>query len=210
MYDCKLFLVIQKEVAFMPVGFTDGERKIISTKLRQAALECLQRYGVRQTTVEQLTDKAGISKGAFYSFYGTKEHLMFEVLDETRRSIQVELGDRLKAAGHNTEKISSALFDMCMATKSSIIIDIVKNRELDYLERKLPENDVRKSFDVNMKFIGEYFSGSLCDGISTATVVTAMAMLYSMMMHMELYQPEEFEPALKLLIDAFVNQIIKK
>ena len=194
----------------MPVGFTDSERKIISTKLRQAALECLQRYGVRQTTVEQLTDKAGISKGAFYSFYGTKEHLMFEVLDETRRSIQVELGDRLKAAGHNTEKISSALFDMCMATKSSIIIDIVKNRELDYLERKLPENDVRKSFDVNMKFIGEYFSGSLCDGISTATVVTAMAMLYSMMMHMELYQPEEFEPALKLLIDAFVNQIIKK
>ena len=194
----------------MPVGFTDGERKIISTKLRQAALECLQRYGVRQTTVEQLTDKSGISKGAFYSFYETKEHLMFEVLDETRRSIQVELGDRLQAAGHDTKKISSALFDMCMATKSSIIIDIVKNRELDYLERKLPENDIRKSFDVNMKFIGEYFSGSLCDGVSNATVVTAMAMLYSTMMHTELYPPEEFEPALKLLIDAFVNQIIKR
>jgi len=210
MYDCKLFLVIQKEVAFMPAGFTDSERKIITTKLREAALECLQRYGVRQTTVEQLTDKAGISKGAFYSFYGTKEHLMFEVLDETRRSIHDELGDRLQAAGRDTEKISSALFDMFMATKSSIIIDIVKNRELDYLDRKLPESDVSKSFDMNMKFIGEYFSGSLCDGISNASVVTAMAMLYSTMMHTELYLPGEFELALKLLIDAFVNQIIKK
>lgn len=76
--------------------------------------------------------------------------------------------------------------------------------------RDIAPDDVSKSFYMNMKFIGEYFSGSLCDGISNATVVTAMAMLYSTMMHTELYLPEEFEPALKLLIDAFVNHIIKK
>ncbi|MGH2331574.1 TetR/AcrR family transcriptional regulator [Thermoanaerobacter mathranii] len=42
-------------------------------RLIAAAKECLQKYGVKKTSVEQLTKMAGISKGSFYIFYGSKE-----------------------------------------------------------------------------------------------------------------------------------------
>ena len=56
----------------MATAFTDEEKKIIRKKLERAAKECLQRYGVRKTTVDQMVAMADISKGSFYSFYSSK------------------------------------------------------------------------------------------------------------------------------------------
>jgi len=192
----------------MPAGFTESERAIITTKLKQAALECMQRYGVRKTNVEQLTDKAGISKGAFYSFYESKEELMFEVMDETGWPIQQKLGEQLQAA-QSAQQVSTALFELCTAMKSSFIIDLIKNGEIDYLMRKLPEKAVAQSYALDIKFIEKYLSGFLRSDIDPAAVITVMSMLYTTMMHTDWYPPGEYEKALRLLIDAFVNHIIK-
>jgi AcrR family transcriptional regulator len=75
----------------MAVGFTENEKIIIREKLQSAAQQCLKTYGVRKTTVEQLTKIAGISKGAFYNFYEAKEILFFEVLEKFQESIGREL-----------------------------------------------------------------------------------------------------------------------
>lgn len=38
--------------------------------------------GMRQTTVDQLVEAAGISKGAFYKFYSSKEMLFLDLLED--------------------------------------------------------------------------------------------------------------------------------
>lgn len=192
----------------MPAGFSDNEREIITGKLKQAALECMQRYGVRKTTVEQMTDMAGISKGAFYSFFDSKEALMFEVMDENGRPIQKQLGEQLQTA-HSAQQISDALYDLCMNMKSSFVIDLIKNGEIDYLMRKLPEKAVTQSYTLDNQFIEEYFSGFLRTDVDPATVITGMSMLYSTILNMDWYPTGEYEKALRLLIDGFVDRIIK-
>ena len=173
-------------------------------------MECLKRYGVRKTTVEQLTGMAGISKGSFYSFYDSKELLMFEVIDEFGRPIQQKFGEKLRASGQDARQIADALYGMCIATKSSFIVDLVKNDEFDYLMRKLPEKAVIKGFELDNTFIEQYFTGFLRADIDPATVLSGMTMLYSTMMHIEWYPAGQYEKALKLLIDAFIDEIIKK
>ena len=53
----------------MATAFTDKEKEVIRKKLQKAAKECLQRYGVRKTTVDQMVEMVDISKGSFYNFY---------------------------------------------------------------------------------------------------------------------------------------------
>ena len=50
--------------------------------LRAAAAELVADRGLQATSIEQITDRAGFSRGAFYANYRSKEELFAEVLQE--------------------------------------------------------------------------------------------------------------------------------
>jgi len=64
----------------MPRAFTDAERERIRERLLAVGRELFSRYGLRKTTVEEITRAAGIAKGTFYLFFPSKEALYAEVL----------------------------------------------------------------------------------------------------------------------------------
>ena len=64
----------------MPIAFTPEKQHIVKQSLREIALELVKNTSVRNIKVEQLTKAAGISKGAFYKFYPSKEALFYELL----------------------------------------------------------------------------------------------------------------------------------
>ena len=64
----------------MPIPFTSEEQTAIRRKLLEAARDAVMDMPVRKVTVEQLTKAAGISKGAFYKFYDTKELLFYALM----------------------------------------------------------------------------------------------------------------------------------
>ncbi len=82
----------------MPRAFTDQEREIIAERLRAAGRELFARRGIRATTVEQLARAAGISKGAFYLFYPSKEALFFTLVEEIEAALQGRLEEQAAAA----------------------------------------------------------------------------------------------------------------
>ena len=66
----------------MAVSFTPKERQGIIEALRGAANKSAATVGMRKTTVDDLALQAGISKGAFYKFYPSKEHLFLDMLEQ--------------------------------------------------------------------------------------------------------------------------------
>jgi AcrR family transcriptional regulator len=50
--------------------------------LREAAAELVAVQGLQATSIEQITERAGFSRGAFYANYRTKEELFAELLQE--------------------------------------------------------------------------------------------------------------------------------
>ena len=64
----------------MATAFGETERAQIRTSLQRAAWRHACSEGMKNTSVDQLSAEAGISKGAFYHFYGSKELLFLEVL----------------------------------------------------------------------------------------------------------------------------------
>lgn len=69
------------------MAFSDYESKQIRTALLREARKCGATIGVRKTSVEQLTEAAGISKGSFYKFFDSKELLFFSVLENIHTEI---------------------------------------------------------------------------------------------------------------------------
>ena len=64
----------------MARGFTERERENIKRNLLKVGKESWTRYGCKKTSVDELCRQAGISKGAFYLFFESKEALFCEIL----------------------------------------------------------------------------------------------------------------------------------
>jgi AcrR family transcriptional regulator len=92
------------EIIKMPRRFTSNQITSIRQKIITAAMQKITQTGVRKTTVEDLTAAAGISTGAFYKFYSSKEALFFEVYEILEQQIKddfLAIVDRLPSGDRN-------------------------------------------------------------------------------------------------------------
>ena len=69
------------------MAFSAEENAAIRETLLREARRCAVTLGLRKTSVEQLTEAAGISKGLFYKYFASKELLFFEVLEDIHSEV---------------------------------------------------------------------------------------------------------------------------
>lgn len=143
----------------MAAGFTDQEKSIIREQLKKNAKECMKLYGVKKTTVDELVNRVGISKGAFYKFYETKEHLCFEVIEDYHTEV---FGEALKILKMRTDlaekdRLAEALIKACRLMEENSMMEIMEN-DIVYLLRKLPKEVTDKHYhsdDDHFKYLIE-------------------------------------------------------
>ncbi len=71
----------------MARSFTEREKENIRRSLQEACKQSWTQYGYKKTSVDGLCRQAGISKGAFYLFFESKEALFCEVLCSVQEQI---------------------------------------------------------------------------------------------------------------------------
>lgn len=71
----------------MARSFTEREKENIKKSLQKACKQSWTQYGYRKTSVDDLCRQTGISKGAFYLFFESKEALFCEVLCSVQEQI---------------------------------------------------------------------------------------------------------------------------
>jgi len=72
----------------MPRPFSEEEKKQIRSKLFAEGKELFIRFGLKKTGIAELTKAAGISQGAFYLFFDSKEELYFAILEQEEQAIR--------------------------------------------------------------------------------------------------------------------------
>ena len=90
----------------MPRAFTAVEKQTIREKLMAAGRACFLRYGLKKTTIEDLTGPAGIAKASFYLFFDSKEALFVELFVEEMPAMMERL---LDASFRSTDDTREAL-----------------------------------------------------------------------------------------------------
>ena len=104
----------------MPIAFTTEERSAITEKLLASARLFVKEQSARKITVEQLTASAGISKGAFYRFYPSKEHLFYALLRQMHAELYGPAMQLLQEGrGTPARQLTQAILAGCRALDES-------------------------------------------------------------------------------------------
>ncbi len=85
----------------MPRAFTTAEASGIRARLTDAGRATFAQRGLRGTTVDELARAAGISKGAFYRFFDSKESLLLALLDEDELAMHAQIEAAIRAEPEN-------------------------------------------------------------------------------------------------------------
>ena len=123
------------------MAFTDEQNEIIRRDLLREARRCGVTIGMRKTSVEQLAEAVGISKGSFYKFYASKELLFFAVLEdihaESFAAAQKSL--RESASMAPAERAAAAILTACRWLSETKALVFIEN-DAEFLLRRLPED----------------------------------------------------------------------
>ena len=196
----------------MATAFSDNEKERIKIKLNIAAQECLGKFGVRKTTVDQLVQMAGISKGAFYIFYPSKEILFFTVFEEYQRDLMEEAFSKFNETEYiSAQEFSELIYEIYQKVRRSFIMNIVQNQEFDYLMRKIPEEYILNHHSFDDMLAKNLLSHLKVKKVIDAGVVTAsLRAIFMSMLHVKEIGEKDFDKVLKLLITGLSQQLIEE
>ena len=138
----------------MATAFSPQERERIRDSLLDAALKSAATQGMRHATVDGLAREAGISKGAFYRFYPSKEHLFLSMLERTHEEMY---GSAEKVLDERTdlplrERTMRAILEVFRVAETYNLIPFIRE-ELPLLLRRLPQDVLERAAERIMKEI---------------------------------------------------------
>ena len=111
------------------MNFTDLRILKTQERLQNALLELLETKKLKEITVKEICDKAGISRNAFYQHYGYKEDLYDQMVARATEGIRDSLMPIVQDASVVTE-------DTIISYAKQIIEGISEVRELIYVMLK--------------------------------------------------------------------------
>ena len=196
----------------MATAFTTEEKEVIRKKLHKVAKECLQRYGVKKTTVDQMAAMVDISKGSFYNFYSSKEMLFFKVLEEYQIDVMNRLTEQLGMETKiDTNRLVQLLYDFYQDFRYSFMYTIFKNHEMELLIRKLPKEVITNHHLIDDRMVKKIVSRiNIRENISVEIVSALFRTIAMIMLHIEEIGEKQFDTTLKLVIQGIVEQITKE
>ena len=196
----------------MATAFTTEEKEAIRKKLHEVARECLQRYGVKKTTVDQMAAMVDISKGSFYNFYSSKEMLFFAVLEEYQIDVMNRLTEQLGMETKiDTNRLVQLLYDFYQDFRYSFMYTIFKNHEMELLLRKLPKEAITNHHLIDDRMVKKIVSRiNIRENVSVEIVSALFRTIAMTILHIEEIGEKQFDTTLKLVIQGVVEQITKE
>lgn len=196
----------------MPKSFNKDEREYINKKLKREAMECLNLYGIKKTTVDEIVRRANIPKGTFYLFFESKELLLFEVINDMHVEIQNQFMNDISLFKDkiSCEQLTKLLYDVYKKVDRTCLLTIMTNGELELLMRKLPSEVVEKHLMDDNIFMERL--AALIPNIKKSKLniySAALRGVFLSMLHKREIGEEIFNESLKLMLRGLVIQLME-
>ncbi|MEW1548967.1 TetR/AcrR family transcriptional regulator [Streptomyces tsukubensis] len=95
---------------------TDGDGAPVPRKLLSAATRLFAEHGYDKTSVQEIVEAAGVTKGALYHYFGSKEDLLQEVYGRMLRLQQERLDAFARSDAPVGVRLRSAAADVVVTT----------------------------------------------------------------------------------------------
>ena len=127
----------------MVKGFDEKQRDYIYNRLMEVGKELFGRYGLKKTSIADLTKEVGIAQGTFYNFFSSKEELFFEILEKEEEKLKEGVIKDILSKPLTRQNFSIFLKESFDAVdKNPIFKWLYFDNEYELLIRKLPKEKV--------------------------------------------------------------------
>jgi AcrR family transcriptional regulator len=140
----------------MPKGFTENEKKVIGERLLEQGYRQFSAHGLKKTNVEEIARAAGISKGAFYLFYASKEALFMDVMEQAEERFRLQLLEAVDLPGPSPRaRLLAVLHRAFDLFKTIPLLQFFTSSDYDVLFRRMPPEKLEQHLGSDQVFIEE-------------------------------------------------------
>ncbi len=200
----------------MPSGFTDKEIKMIKKELLKEGKKLFSIYGLKKTTIKDLTKAVGIAQGSFYKFFDSKEELYFEILDLEGQKMRDELKEYSKLVKTNPrEGIKKILIEAYSSLENNDLFkDLFSENTYELLVRKLPEEKIEEHIEMDFSEIIPLIKigqqKNIIKNKDPKAITGILHSLFFITLHKEDIGESVFDDTFELLINLIVDGLIKE
>jgi len=190
-------------------AFTNEEKEKIQEELISAAMDMTAKYGMKKTSVDQLAERVGISKGMFYKFYPTKEMLFFEMLEHMHTTVYGRAIDVLQSRVDLSEKerLAETFLAAIGEMEDMGMMDFLEN-EIQFLLRKIPDDVLKKHYHSDMQHIEELMEMSGFQISLPSDIVSALIRALMLTISHREQIGDCYPEVLKILVYSVCDRII--
>ena len=140
----------------MPKAFTEHEKDLISKRLTEQGYKLFSVYGLKKTSIEELAQAAGISKGAFYLFYESKEALFMDVAELAEQHFRQEILATVDLPGPSPRARLHAILKKGFSLLKTIpILQFLTGSDYDLNFRRTPPEKFKEHLANDRVFFDE-------------------------------------------------------
>ena len=197
----------------MPKAFTEKEKEILRAQMRQKGGLLFEKQGLKKTSVDELTESVGISKGAFYILFDSKEELFLEILEQIEMDIRTSILEFSVKPKANARRNAGDLLKGFLLTRDAHpLLKNFSKSDFDYLVRKVPAERALQHARNDEAFTKDFINKIKKEGIavkaSPRVVSSLIKGLFFIGLHREDLGRQAYEESMEVMIDLISGYIV--
>jgi AcrR family transcriptional regulator len=190
----------------MPKAFSQDEKEYIRRLLLEQGHKQFSTFGLKKTSVDELALAVGISKGAFYLFYESKEALFMDVVEQVETLFRQEVLAMLDSStGSPRQRLFLVLKKAFTLWKTMPVLQFFTRSDYDLIFRRFPADKLQEHLSADQVFMQTLIE-RCCQvdipiRLSLAEVSSLMYALFLFTLHEDDFAPGNFTATLDVLID---------
>lgn len=190
----------------MPKAFSEKEKEVIRQQMREKSKRLFEVHGLRKTSVDDIIQAVGISKGAFYLFYESKEELFLEIMEQMESELRESILEyTLQPKENARQSVRRILSSFLLTYDAYPLLKNFSQSDFDYLVRKLPAERVQAHFNRDNKFFDSFIKKVRREGIvlkvSPRVAINLIWSLFLVSLHRHDLGEDAYVETMKILTD---------
>jgi AcrR family transcriptional regulator len=196
----------------MPKAFSEKEKEVIRRQMREKSKRLFELHGLRKTSVDEITQAVGISKGAFYLFYQSKEELFLEIMEQMETELRESVLEHTLQPKENARQNVRRILSRFLLTYDAYpLLKSFAQSDLDYLVRKLPAERLQAHMNRDNKFFESFVKKVEREGIALKVpprvAMNLILSLFLVSLHRDDLGEDGYAEIMKILTDLVAGYI---
>jgi AcrR family transcriptional regulator len=194
----------------VPRPFSPDERERIIQRLRDAGRTAFATYGLRRVTVDELASAAGISKGAFYLFFDSKEALLLDLLHRFEADFQRTMLDQVLRPELGPVQSLRTLLRTAVAVRGTDpLLRSLSDSDAEALIRRIPPDQTAALLEADVasarRFVDYWREQGSPIGVDAAVLTGLMRAIVLTAFRQHEIGTAVYEQVVQLMIDSIAK-----